>query len=267
MTDVSCSFLQDMAQYIIPQATLKKIHPGSKVYQTAGSAGSHPPSTQPDEEILENPTVIPTALLRKFKHTFLVRTPSKAVPSYWKCVQEKAAGFEYFDGAEAGFEELRILYKWISNPNSSFHKDTAASSDSFPGAQQTQPLPPPLIDASVLLAHPNETIKHLCDSTGVPFDPNMLSWEAGPQSEFAKWGTYHKGAENSTGFKQETPITRQAAKAAKKADKTAEATTAASSQSEVERKKEDSLPQDVKDTITRNMEPYKWLFARRTIGK
>lgn len=90
----------------------------------------------------------------------------------------------------------------------------------------------------------------------------MLSWEAGPQSEFAKWGTYHKGAENSTGFKQETPVTRQAAKAAKKAEKAAEVTTAASSQSEAEQKKEDSLPQEVKDTITRNMEPYQWLMAR-----
>jgi hypothetical protein len=94
----------------------------------------------------------------------------------------------------------------------------------------------------------------------------MLSWESGPVSEFSKWGTYHKGAENSTGFKAETPVTREAAKAAKKAERlAAETTTAASSQSEAEKKKEDSLPQEVKDTITRNMEPYNWLFARRTI--
>lgn len=93
-------FIKDMAQYIIPRETLQAIHPGSKVYQTAGTAGPNPPAANPDDEVLENPTVIPTALLRKFKHTFLVRTPTKAVPSYWKCVQEKAAGFEYFDGAE-----------------------------------------------------------------------------------------------------------------------------------------------------------------------
>ena len=131
-----------MAQYIIPAETLKAIHPGSKVYQTAGSAGADSPAVNPDEEVLENPTVIPTALLRKFKHAFLARTPSKAVPSYWKCVQEKAAGFEYFDGAEAGFEELRLLYKYISNPNSTFNKDAPAAADSksFAGADQSQPL-------------------------------------------------------------------------------------------------------------------------------
>lgn len=253
-----------MAQYIMSADLLKKVHSGSRVYQTPGKPGSRSHGLDPDAEVIENPTVIPTELLRRFKHTFLVRTPQKAVPSYWKCVQEKAAGFEYFDGAEAGFEELRILYKWISNPNSTFNKAPAEESAKFAGAVQSQPQPPPLVDASVLLAHPTETIKHLCDSTGVPFDPAMLSWEAGPQAEFAKWGTYHKGAENSTGFKAETPITRQAAKAAKKAEKTADATTA-SSASEFETKKEDLLPQEVKDTITRNMEPYNWLFARRTI--
>lgn len=255
-----------MAQYIMPADTLKNIHPGSRVYHTPGQAGIKAHGINPDGEVLENPTVIPTELMRRFKHTFLVRTPQKAVPSYWKCVQEKAAGFEYFDGAEAGFEELRLLYKWISNPNSTFNKAPEETSAKFSGAIQTQPQPPPLVDASVLLAHPTETIKHLCDSTGVPFAPSMLSWESGPQAEFQKWGTYHKGAENSTGFKAETPIDRQAKKAAKKAERdNAASTTGASSQSEVELRKEDRFPQEVKDTITRNMEPYNWLYARRTI--
>lgn len=245
-----------MAQYIIPLDTLQRFHKGSRVYKTDGEPGTTAPTAGQTEEVLENPTVIPTELLRRFKHTFLVRTPEKAVPSYWKCVQGKMAGFEFFDGAEAGFEELRLLYKWISNPDSTFHKGESAggslngSSTSYPGSVQSQPLPPPLIDAAVLIANPTASIKHLCDSTGIPFETSMLSWDAKPQAEFAKWGDYHKGAENSTGFGQ--------AAASEADDKNNKAT--------VDKKAEKAdLPQDVQDTITRNMDAYNWLAARKTV--
>lgn len=227
--------LQDMAQYIIPKATLKHIHQGSRVYESSGSAGTKFENVDPDAEVLENPTVIPTGLMKRFKHAFLIRTPAKAVPSYYKCVQDKMAGFEYFDGAEAGFEEVRILYKWLSNPKSSFNAG-ADSSESWIGDVQSQPQPPPLIDASVLLASPYKTIKHLCDQTGIPFEDAMLSWDAKPQAEFAKWGAYHQGAENSTGFKAETPAIETPAAKDAEIKKT-------------EDKKHD-LPQEVQDTIT-----------------
>ncbi|CAO1613535.1 unnamed protein product [Parajaminaea phylloscopi] len=242
-------FIKDMAQYIMPQTTLKRIHQGSRVYDTPGDAGTSFANVEPDAEVLENPTVIPTALMRRFKHAFLIRTPSKAVPSYYKCVQDKMAGFEYFDGAEAGFEEVRILYKWISNPESTFNKGGEdGAGESWPGKVQSQPQPPPLIDASVLLASPVETIKHLCEQTGIPFEDSMLSWDAKPQAEFAKWGAYHQGAENSTGFKAEAPAAEASAKG-----------------STEEKEKKPEAPKEVRDTIERNMEPYNWLFARKTV--
>ena len=40
---------------------------------------------------------------------------------------------------------------------------------------------------------------------GIPFTPEMLSWDSGPVDEWAKWGGYHNAAENSTGFKKEAP--------------------------------------------------------------
>ena len=159
-------FVKDMAQYIIPQSTLEKLHDGqgSQCYRTKGEAcGTTSCSgASPDADVTENPTVIPTALMRRFKHAFLVRTPEKAVPSYYKCCQDKMAGFEFFDAAEAGFEELRLLYKWISNPQSTFNTDTSGDGEaSLPGRPQNQSLPPPLIDASVLLANPSATIEHI----------------------------------------------------------------------------------------------------------
>lgn len=261
-------FVKDMAQYIIPRQTLEKIHKGqgSQCYRTDGETCGTSRCTGVDSEgeIIENPTVIPTALMRRFKHTFLVRTPTKAVPSYYKCCQDKMAGFEFFDGAEAGFEELRILYKWISNPRSTFNtdKEDGSGAVSFPGKAQKQPLPPPLIDASVLLANPASTIKHICDQTGIPFDPAMLSWDAKPQAEFAKWGAYHQGAENSTGFKCED-------NGAAKTNGDSEEDKKAKQEAEEKKKREEEakiakLPQEVRNTIERNMEPYEWLVKRQT---
>jgi hypothetical protein len=69
-----------MAQYLFSGEVLSALHPDSKVYRTpsAEQAGVDYRHT------LENPTVVPTDLLRRFKHTFLVRTPEKSVPSYYK---------------------------------------------------------------------------------------------------------------------------------------------------------------------------------------
>lgn len=90
-------FIKDMAQFIFGREALAKLHKGSAVFDPNGE-GEGP--FDPNQEVIENPTVIPTELLRCFKHAFLVRTPQKSVPSYWKCVEQKAAGFEFFDGAE-----------------------------------------------------------------------------------------------------------------------------------------------------------------------
>lgn len=237
-----------MAQYIFSAETLKALHPDSTVYKS-NKAGKLPGP-------LENPTVLPIDLLRRFKHTFLIRTPQKSVPSYWKCVQEKAAGFEYFDGAEAGFSEQKILYDWISNPESSFNKAPEDESRTWPGQVQSQPHPLPLIDASVLLADPDRTLSEYCSALGIPFNASMLSWESGPVAEFATWGTYHKGAENSTGFHEETPVDKEAEEASKRLSNSSahgwSDTASSEADTETEREKEKAkkqLPAEVLDTI------------------
>ncbi|WFD02117.1 hypothetical protein MOBT1_000796 [Malassezia obtusa] len=103
-----------MAQYIFSQEILHELHPNSRVFPPNGKTASIKPK--------ENPTVLPTSLLQRFQHTFLIRTPEKSIPSYYKCTQEKAAGFDYFDPSEAGYKELKLLYDWIADPTSSFHQ-------------------------------------------------------------------------------------------------------------------------------------------------
>lgn len=110
-----------------------------------------------------------------------------------------------------------MLYDWMANPQSTFHTQPEANdAHKLPGQVQAQPTPPPLVDASDLLAHPDEVVAKYCGVLGVPFDQSMLSWESGTVNAFNTWQGYHTAAENSTGFKKETPAARQAEEAAQK---------------------------------------------------
>ncbi|KDN43311.1 hypothetical protein K437DRAFT_153051 [Tilletiaria anomala UBC 951] len=312
-------FIKDMAQYIFPASTLQALHPGSRVYHP--TSPEYQPPVKPSEPVVKtplpdfskplaadfgtsvksNPTALPTALLRQFKHTFLIRTPNKSVLSYYKCAQEGAGGFEYFDGAEAGYKELALLHAWISNPQSDFHVDADAAASNKEDGQEhvsrkkrgvgtdgvpiSQPMPPPLIEASTLLAEPNHVLEQYCNAIGIPFYKGMLSWESSKKKEatdadvkaqvdanrrtvykengnanvevngssnasladFAKWGTYHRVAEESTGFRKEsTP--------ANGAGDNVGAT-----------EKEPLLPKEVQETIEANKSAYDYLLSNQTI--
>ncbi|PWZ00466.1 hypothetical protein BCV70DRAFT_95979 [Testicularia cyperi] len=194
-------FIKDMGQCLFKADLLHQLHPESKVFPGATDAATGSGSTSkydPAAPVVENPTTVPTAILKRFKHTFLIRTPEKSIPSYYKCVQEGASGWEFWDPADAGYVELKILYDWIANPESTFNTEKG---DEY---EVEQPQPPPLLDASTLLNYPGHAIKSYCEAVGIQFSQDMLSWDSGPVDEWAKWGGYHNAAENSTGFKKET---------------------------------------------------------------
>ncbi|KAJ9478110.1 hypothetical protein PHBOTO_001695 [Pseudozyma hubeiensis] len=195
-------FLKDMGQCLFPADLLHQLHPESKVFPApANASGSTSKPFDINAPVVENPTTVPTSILKRFRHSFLIRTPEKSIPSYWKCVQEGASGWSFWDQADAGYVELKILYDWISNPNSTFNTEKGDEH------AVEQPQPPPLLDATTLLAHPDHAIKSYCEAMGIPFSPEMLSWDSGPVDEWAKWGGYHNAAENSTGFKKEAVAT------------------------------------------------------------
>lgn len=123
---------------------------------------------------------------------------------------------------------------------------------------QAQPLPPPLVDASDLLSDPPQVIQKFCAAIGVPFDESMLSWKSGKVEAFSSWQGYHTAAENSTGFKKETPVLSEAEQAALKVQRRSSSSSDASSSSShsadsvseaVGDKKVSQIPQDVLDTI------------------
>ncbi len=60
---------------------------------------------------------------------------------------------------------------------------------------------PPVIDAADVLADPERVLAALCHRLGVPWDPRMLSWPAGPRASDGVWGRHwYQSVWRSTGF-------------------------------------------------------------------
>ncbi len=60
---------------------------------------------------------------------------------------------------------------------------------------------PAVIDAKELLLNPGTVLQSLCDRLKIPFEPEMLSWEAGPRKEDGAWAPYwYDNVHRSTGF-------------------------------------------------------------------
>ena len=65
---------------------------------------------------------------------------------------------------------------------------------------------PSVIDAKRLLLDPKGVLRRLCGALGLPFEPAMLSWPAGPKPEDGVWAPYwYKNVHASTGFAPYTP--------------------------------------------------------------
>ncbi|MEX0757786.1 MAG: sulfotransferase family protein [Acidimicrobiia bacterium] len=60
---------------------------------------------------------------------------------------------------------------------------------------------PVVIDSTVALENPESILVQLCDRIGIPFDPAMLSWDAGPRPEDGVWAPHwYSSVHRSTGF-------------------------------------------------------------------
>lgn len=115
----------------------------------------------------------------RFKHTFLMRHPLKAVPSRYNICKQCNLRF---NASECGFRQLYELYNIVKrvDPN------------------------PLLLDADDLLSNPREMMERYCFVTGLPFQEHMLSWKPGVVHEgwtsFRHSDVWFKDVANSAGF-------------------------------------------------------------------
>ena len=54
--------------------------------------------------------------------------------------------------------------------------------------------PGPVIEAEAIRADPEGALRRLCEAVGLPFDPAMLSWPAGPKPFDGAWAPHWYGA-------------------------------------------------------------------------
>lgn len=58
-----------------------------------------------------------------------------------------------------------------------------------------------VVDSYDIRQNPEKALRRLCSEIGLPFDPAMLSWPAGPRAEDGVWAKHWYGAvHKSTGF-------------------------------------------------------------------
>lgn len=71
-------------------------------------------------------------------------------------------------------------------------------------------LDPFTVDSKTLLLDPERILAHVCDRLGLPFDPAMLRWAAGPRLEDGIWAPWwYENVHRSTGFRTWRPGTRE----------------------------------------------------------
>ena len=71
----------------------------------------------------------------------------------------------------------------------------------FDFVERTTGRVPPVVDSADLLAAPEPVLRALCAALGIPFDPRMLSWPAGPRASDGVWAKHwYERVWRTTGF-------------------------------------------------------------------
>lgn len=113
-----------------------------------------------------------TDFVFKTDNVLLIRDPRRIIASYTKVIDNPTI-------ADIGIKMQYDLFQKLKKANK-----TAI-----------------VIDAKELLLHPPKVLGQLCRQLSIPFDENMLQWEAGPIPEDGIWAAdWYGNVHQSTGF-------------------------------------------------------------------
>lgn len=116
-------------------------------------------------------TGVPRELLRRARHVLLVREPAAVIHSFSEVLEPTLTETCYPALLEL-YSELRSLGR-----------------------------PPPVVLSDDLVREPEGMLRALCAALGVPFEPQMLSWPAGPKPYDGVWAPWwYAQTHKSTGF-------------------------------------------------------------------
>ncbi|WP_329454053.1 sulfotransferase family protein [Streptomyces sp. NBC_01497] len=110
--------------------------------------------------------------LAEVRHTFIIRRPDEVIASHYALDPEVTA-----DGI--GFGRLHELFEAVR---------TATGTT------------PAVVDSDDLLDDPAATVRLYCESVGLPFRADTLTWASGMREEWQKASKWHADAGRSGGF-------------------------------------------------------------------
>jgi len=109
-------------------------------------------------------------------NVLLTRDPRDMLPSYAQNVQQPTL-------QDTGYADHLRLFNYLKQ-----HGKT-----------------PPILESKRVLQHPSRMLAKLCHTLGIPYDPAMLQWQAGPRPEDGIWAKYwYASVHDSTGFRPYT---------------------------------------------------------------
>lgn len=179
---------------------------------------------------VDNPTVVPAAMLAKFHFTFLIRDPHYSIPSYYRCTippLDEITGFYDFCESEAGYNEVRRVFDYLrkiqlvgphdANGNgvtNGASNGTHTNGNGVNGSvtpQNNKRAEICVIDADDLLDDPTGIIERYCKSVGIDYTPEMLTWDTEEDHKiakeaFEKWRGFHEDAIYSTELKARSHV-------------------------------------------------------------
>ncbi|UJR17633.1 hypothetical protein I4U23_004529 [Adineta vaga] len=125
----------------------------------------------------ENPTVLPLDFLKRCKHTFILRSPEKSVPSLYRAYVSTNQEFIHDD---IGYPEFQALFEFLTELTG------------------TRPF---LVEADELVKDPQTTMRMYCElGINERFEPSMINWKSERVQAFDKWEGWHEEAQYSSGF-------------------------------------------------------------------
>ena len=109
--------------------------------------------------------------MREMKNIFLIRDPAKLIASFSRVIKKPTL-------RDIGIKDELELFDEVS--------------------EYQEPI---IIDSDIFLKNPKSILSLLFKKLGLPFDENMLRWEAGPRKEDGVWAKYwYESVHKSTGF-------------------------------------------------------------------
>jgi hypothetical protein len=118
--------------------------------------------------------VMTPEFVSKFTNTFIIRNPIPVIASLKRFWPD-------FTLEETGYDLQHRLFS------------LAVENGEEPG----------IVDAADLTANPEGVVAAYCESLGIPFMPEALSWDPQKMPDWEMWAEWHTEAEESTGIKKE----------------------------------------------------------------